>query len=344
MRPICRCAIIPADVLDRLSHDKNLSEAERQHFRDMAASERSWRKVRAAQAPVNEAMRSLSAQTVVAAKPAVTVFNCKNGTSLPGTAVSKPGASTDLTAQRAFNETTAVAEFYRSAFGRNSVDNLGMTLQSSIHYGQRYNNAFWNGTQMTYGDGDGNIFVDFTKSTDVIAHELTHGVTQFTAKLGYTNEAGGLNESLSDVFGSMFRQWRLNQTVAQADWLIGADIMGPGAKTRGYTCLRDMANPAATHCLSPQPTLYSQYRTGMDPHESSGIPNLAFCRAAVAIGGKSWEKAGKIWYQAMTGYAAAPTLKMKTFATRTRTLAASLFPTEPAVAAAVDQAWKSVGL
>ena len=106
MRPVCRCSIIPADVLDRLSHDKNLSEAERQHFRDMAASERSWRKVRAAQAPVNEAMRSLSAQTVVATKPAVTVFNCKNGTSLPGTAVSKPGTAADLTAKRAFDETS----------------------------------------------------------------------------------------------------------------------------------------------------------------------------------------------------------------------------------------------
>lgn len=344
MRPVCRCSIIPADVLDRLSHDQDLSDAERQHFRDMAASERTWRKVRSAQAPVNAAMRSLSSQTVVATKPAVTVFNCKNGTSLPGTAISKPGTSTDLTAQRAFNETTAVAEFYRTAFGRNSIDNLGMTLQSSIHYGLRYNNAFWNGTQMTYGDGDGNIFVDFTKSTDVIAHELTHGVTQFTARLGYTSEAGGLNESMSDVFGAMFRQWRRSQTATQADWLIGADIMGPGALARGYTCLRDMANPAAAHCLSPQPTHYSQFRTGMDPHESSGIPNLAFSRAAVAIGGRSWEKAGKVWYRALTGYTATPTLKMKAFATRTRTQAATLFPTEPAVAAAIDQAWKSVGL
>lgn len=344
MRPICRCSIIPADVLDRLSRDPNLTDDERQHFADMATSERAWRQIRALQAPVQAAMRSLSSQTVVAATPAITVYDCKNGTSLPGRAVAQPGTSVDLTAQRAFTETTAVAEFYRAAFGRNSVDNLGMTLQSSIHYGMRYNNAFWNGTQMTYGDGDGNIFVDFTKSTDVIAHELTHGVTEFTARLRYTNEPGGLNESVSDVFGSMFRQWRLKQTAAQADWLIGPGIMGPGALTRGYTCLRDMANPAATHCLSPQPTHYKQYRTGMDPHESSGIPNLAFCRAAVAIGGASWEKAGKIWYQALAGYAATPTLKMKTFANRTRTQATKLFPAEPAVATAVDQAWKGVGL
>jgi len=119
MRPICRCAIIPADVLDRLSHDKSLTEAERQHFRDMANSERSWRKVRAAQAPVNEAMRSLSAQTVVATKPAVTVFTCKNGTSLPGTAVSKPGASTDLT--QLFSKCLMMLEISLVQYGQKKI-------------------------------------------------------------------------------------------------------------------------------------------------------------------------------------------------------------------------------
>src|SRR5206468_3051000 len=129
-----------------------------------------------------------------------------------------------------------------------SVDNAGKTLVSSVHYGVGYNNAFWNGNQMTYGDGDGNIFVDFTKAPDVIGHELTHGVTQYSAALSYSNEPGGLNESMSDVFGSMFRQWEAHQNVTKADWLIGHEIMGPGALAKGYTCLRDMSNPAAKHC------------------------------------------------------------------------------------------------
>ena len=171
---------------------------------------------------------------------------------------------------------------------------------------------------MVYGDGDGNIFVDFTRGNDVIGHELTHGVTQFTAGLNYANQPGGLNESISDVFGSMFRQWQAGQTVANADWLIGSDIMGLGATAKGYTCLRNMANPAAKHCLSPQPTKFSQYHDGMDPHDSSGIPNLAFCKAAKAIGGKSWETTGKVWYQALIGYPASPNMKMKAFADRTR--------------------------
>src|SRR5678816_1031186 len=110
-----------------------------------------------------------------------------------------------------------------------------MTMISSIHYGVRYNNAFWNGSQMTYGDGDGSIFLDFSNANDVIGHELTHGVTQYSLQLNYTNDAGGLNESLSDCFGSMFRQWEENQTVKQADWLIGKDIMGPSAIESGYT-------------------------------------------------------------------------------------------------------------
>jgi Zn-dependent metalloprotease len=341
----CRCVIVPQQVLERFAKDKKLSAEERKPFADAVRFEKEWRKVRTAQSRLSRvAMTILPSGLTAAGPPAVAVYNCAHGNILPGTPVANPGSSSDATAKRAFVETTAVAAFYRELFGRNSVDNAGKTLLSSIHYSVNYNNAFWNGSQMTYGDGDGNIFLDFTKANDVIAHELTHGVTQYSAGLNYTNQAGGLNESISDVFGSMFRQWRANQDVTAADWLIGKEIMGPGATARGYTCLRDMANPAARHCLAPQPTKFSQYRDGMDPHESSGIPNFAFYKAAKAIGGKSWEKAGVIWYQALTGYAASPSMRMSVFANRTRTLAARLFPAEPAVRTAVDRAWTAVGL
>src|SRR5213075_3196825 len=169
-----------------------------------------------------------------AAPPVILVDDCNHGNTLPGVPVPNPGSSPDATAKRAFVETKAVAKFYATVFGRNSVDNGGMKLLSSIHYSVNYNNAFWNGSQMTYGDGDGDIFVDFTKSNDVIGHELTHGVTQYTAQLAYSNQAGGLNESMSDVFGSLFRQWEASQNVTAADWLIGKNIMGPGAIARGF--------------------------------------------------------------------------------------------------------------
>lgn len=341
----CLCQIIPIEVLIRFSKDKKLTLSERKRFADTVAFEMEWRKQRNSQDKFLRNSRNLLPGTeAIAKQPSVYIYTCRNTTSIPGTYISRPSSSTDQSARRAFTETTAVANFFSRIFGRNSVDNAGRSLVSSIHYSIAYNNAFWNGSQMIYGDGDGKIFLDFTKSTDVIAHELTHGVTQFSAGLAYTNEAGGLNESMSDVFGTMFRQWRAGQDVNTADWLIGRDIMGPGSISRGYNCLRSMANPAAAYCLAPQPMHFSQYRRGMDPHYSSGIPNFAFYRAAMSVGGFSWEKVGQIWYKALTGYVASPNMRMLTFANRTRSVAGTLFPNEPAVKAAVNDAWAAVGL
>jgi len=341
----CSCCIIPRDVLEKLAADPELSAEIRSAADATAKISSQIRKVR------DEAVALTSITTALGAVPAelapapqVTVYDCKNGQSLPGTLVPNPGSSGDATAKRTFKETTLVAEFYKKIFNRNSIDNAGMTLLSSIHYGNKYNNAMWNGSQMIYGDGDNQIFVDFTKGNDVIGHELTHGVTQHTLQLVYSGDAGGLNESLSDCFGSMFRQWQANQDVNHADWLIGHDIMGPTATAKGFTCLRDMANPAAAHCLAAQPTKYSQITPGMDPHYSSGPPNLAFCLACKKVGGHSWEKVGQIWYRAMTTLGPKPNLKMKPFADDTRKLAKSMYATEPAVFAGVDYGWKQVGL
>lgn len=342
----CDCFIIPKDVLDRFAKDKSLSDGERKAFADAADFEKSWRAARAANAKMEAAASSgvMQSDIAAAAPPVILVNNANHSNTLPGTPVANPGASADGTIKRGFVETKAVADFYQQIFGRNSVDNNGKNLLSTVHFGVNYNNAFWNGSQMTYGDGDGNIFVDFTKSNDVIGHELTHGVTQFTAQFVYSNQSGGLNESMSDVFGSMFRQWRGNQSVNQADWLIGKGIMGPGAIAQGFTCLRDMAHPAAAHCLAPQPTHFSQYQNGMDPHSSSGIPNFAFYKAAKAYGGKSWEFVGKVWYRALAGYAASPNLGMLSFANRTRRQAKLLYPRDLALYNAINLAWKAVGL
>jgi len=341
----CTCYIIPRKVLIRLSRDKSLSARQRKSFATTAKFELEWRKARTAQSLVSQAAHeTLLSGGAIAPKPAITVYNANHGTTVPGLPISNPAKSKDPDAKQVFSVTTDVATFYQAVFGRNSVDNEGKTLMSSLHYSIAYNNAFWNGGQMVYGDGDGQIFADFTRGTDVIGHELTHGVTQYSLGLAYADEPGGLNESISDCFGSMFRQWRLKQNVHQADWLIGRDIMGPAAKAKGYTCLRDMANPAAKHCLSAQPTRYSQIKPGMDPHDSSGVPNLAFCRAAVALGGNSWERAGQIWYQALTDTPPTRTMKMKAFADRTRALAKQNFKKDPAVFAGIDGAWKAVGL
>jgi Zn-dependent metalloprotease len=348
MRLSCGCYIVPKSVLDRFAVDASLPKACRMAFLETGRLEAAWRKLRIAHTIATlhrrAERRGLAPLAALAAEPAVSVFTCNGSESLPGAPIGDPAGSGDDTAKRTFNETKAVAKFYKEAFGRNSLDDQGLTLLSSIHYGRNYNNAFWNGGQMAYGDGDGEIFVDFTLSNDVIAHELTHGVTQYTAGLEYEDEAGGLNESVSDVFGSMFRQWEAGQTVDKADWLIGAGIMGPAAKKRGFTCLRDMANPGATHCLSQQPSDYSGYVPNGDPHTNSGIPNHAFYLIAAAIGGKSWEKAGKVWYAALSSPKIKRSSSFKAFAALTREAAKTLFASDAAVYAAVDKGWKDVGV
>ena len=341
----CTCFIVPREVLIRFSHDKELSAEVRKRLFDTAQISHEIRELRVQAGKLtNVSMAHAGALPELAASPLVTVYNCNHTQTLPGTPVPNPGSSADATAKRTFKETTDVAKFYKDVFNRNSIDDHGMTMMSSIHFGSNYNNAMWNGSQMLYGDGDGHIFIDFTNGNDVIGHELTHGVTQHSLQLNYSGDAGGLNESISDCFGSMFRQWEKKQDVKAADWLIGHDIMGPTAKAKGFTCLRDMANPAATHCLAPQPTQYSQITPGMDPHYSSGPPNLAFCTTCKTLGGKSWEKIGQVWYHSLTAFGPTPNMKMKPFADRTRQVAHSMYSGTPAVAAAVDHGWKQVGL
>ncbi len=159
---------------------------------------------------------------------------------------------------------------------------------------------------MVFGDGDGSIFVGFTKSLDVIGHELTHGVSAEEAKgLEYHDQPGALNESISDVFGSMVKQYALGQDATQADWLIGNDILGPDFHG---VALRSMAAPGTAYDdpqlgKDPQPATMAQYvQTQNDNggvHINSGIPNKAFHDAAVALGGNAWETAGKVWYAAL---------------------------------------------
>jgi Zn-dependent metalloprotease len=341
----CMCSIVPKDVLERFAGDKKLNAELRKAAANSARLSDVLRGLRRQSGELTNLAQSMGAHlTVLAASPKVTIYDCKNTQTLPGTPVPSPKNSKDPTAKRAFLETTSVAKFYKAVFNRNSIDDAGMTMMSSIHFGRNFNNAMWNGTQMVYGDGDGKLFTDFTGGNDVIGHELTHGVTQHSLQLSYSGDAGGLNESVSDCFGSMFRQWEGGQDVMKADWLIGSDIIGPVAKSKGFNCLRNMANPADKAALAAQPTQYSQITPGMDPHYSSGPPNLAFAAACQTFGGKSWDRIGQIWYAALTTSGANPNMSMPQFAARTRQIATQMYSGEAAVAAAVDTGWRKVGL
>ncbi|OEV31413.1 peptidase M4, partial [Streptomyces nanshensis] len=156
--------------------------------------------------------------------PQRTISDADNEERLPGEEVRAEGSEPvqDASVNRAYAGLGATFELYLSVYDRYSIDGAGLPLDATVHYGEEYANAFWDGERMVFGDGDGEIFRDFTLPVDVIGHELTHGVTQYSANLEYYGQSGALNESVSDVFGALIKQHSLGQSAQEADWLIGS--------------------------------------------------------------------------------------------------------------------------
>ncbi len=340
--PRAFCSIVPPRILESIAANGS-PEERRAALATLAQSER-----------LRERRRLLGAMAPLApptGEERRTVYDAGHRTTLPGRRVRGEGdpPSGDPALDEAYDGAGATYDLYLQAYGRNSIDGRGMRLDSSAHYGSAYDNAFWNGTQMVYGDGDGRLFTRFTKAVDVIGHELTHGVTAHEANLDYTDQPGALNESISDVFGSLVKQRVLGQTVADADWLIGEGLFT--ARVHGVA-LRSMKAPGTAYDdpvlgKDPQPAQLKDYVVTSEDdggvHINSGIPNHAFYLAAVAIGGNAWEKAGRIWYVALrdllrrdSDFAAAARL--------TARAATGLYGPGSAEEQAVTDAWQTVGV
>lgn len=280
-----------------------------------------------------------------------TVYDARTTEQLPGRLVRGEGdkAGKDVSVNEAYDGSGATYDFYGKVFKRKSIDDRGMRLDSTVHYGVKYDNAFWNGQQMVYGDGDGEIFNRFTISLDVIGHELTHGVTQYEASLEYQDQPGALNESMSDVFGSMVKQYAKKQRVNRADWLIGAGLLAKGVKG---VALRSMKAPGTAYDdprlgKDPQPDHMRNYVKGPEDnggvHINSGIPNKAFYLTAVALSprGYAWDKAGRIWYEVLCNRLR-PDSGFADCAHLTIQVAKEMFGAS--ARSAVQKAWKAVGL
>lgn len=235
------------------------------------------------------------------------VYDSQNTFNRPGNLVRKEGdaPSGDQQVDEAYDGAGDTYQLYFDQFQRDSLDGAGMTLISSVHYRQNFNNAGWNGVQMSYGDGDGVIFRPLTGDLAVIGHELSHGVVQFSGGLVYRDHSGALNEHFADVFGCLTKQYKLGQEAHQADWLIGEGLLGPTIQGRA---LRSMAAPGTAYDDSilgkdPQPYHMDDFvHTQADfggVHINSGIPNHAFYLLAMMLGGNSWSKAGSIWYNSL---------------------------------------------
>ena len=285
--------------------------------------------------------------SAAAAKP-FSVFTARNGADLPGDLLRAAGdpASGDQAADEAYAGVDGSLKLFAEVYGRSSYDGKGAPVDATVHYEQDYDNAFWNGTQLVFGDGDGRVFGRFTKPVDVLGHELTHAVTQYTANLTYQGQSGALNESISDVFGSCLKQRLLGQTADEADWLIGEGIFLPSVKGKA---LRSMAAPGTAYDdpslgKDPQVANMSDYVDTQDDnggvHTNSGIPNKAFELAATAMGGHSWDGAGQVWYAALTSGIGADT-DFAGFAAATAEAARAV---SQSAGSAVESAWQQVGV
>lgn len=280
-----------------------------------------------------------------------TVFDARHGYTLPGRLVrgEKDPKCRDAAVNEAFDGSGATYNFYYRIYGRSSIDGRGSRLDSTVHYGSNYDNAFWNGHQMVYGDGDRQIFRRFTGALDIIGHELTHGVIQQEANLSYLGEPGALNESFADVFGSLVKQFKRRQSVSEADWLVGDEIFMPGIKARGIRSLREPGTAYDDPLLGkdPQPGHMRGFvRTAEDNggvHINSGIPNRAFYLLAVRLGGYAWEKAGQIWYQTLCKALREESTFTDAMNLTVRT-AGEIFGTNSVEQKATREAWSEVGI
>jgi Zn-dependent metalloprotease len=281
-----------------------------------------------------------------------TIYDTRGSQQLPGNVVRNEGDGpvADQTVNEAYDGLGATWDLFWDIYERNSIDDEGKALDGTVHFGNKYNNAFWNGQQMVFGDGDGKLFNRFTIAVDIIGHELAHGVTEDEAQLAYLFQPGALNESMSDVFGSLVKQRVLGQTATQADWLIGEGLF---TSSVNGAALRSMKAPGTAYDdpvlgKDPQPAHMDDFVRTYDDnggvHINSGIPNRAFYLAATKLGGFAWEKAGRIWYETLRDPRLRNNAGFKRFAKLTVMSAERMYGHGSVEQTIVADAWKQVGL
>lgn len=290
----CHCMFIPPQVLENMASQGILEAVYSIHQGRMSREKRDVR--------VKDMHEFMSLEAVgTSSRP---VYDCANQWKQRVTLVRSEGdtATSDVAVNNAYDYAGKVREYFLNKLNRNSIDDASMDIILNVHYGTDYQNAFWDGDEMTFGDGDGKIFINFAKSLDVVAHELSHGVTQWTANLVYKGQSGALNEHFSDVFGSVITQYAERQTADSADWLIGDEIMGPELYGEALRSMREPGTAYDNKIMGKdtQPGHMKDYYTGSADnygvHINSGIPNKAFYLASKEIG---TDRAGLVWYAAL---------------------------------------------
>jgi Zn-dependent metalloprotease len=242
-------------------------------------------------------------------------INCATGTLMtsPTTTFGNGSNSNRLSAGAdAQYGTNMTWDFYKNTYGRNGIFGTGAGSYNRVHYGNGYVNAFWDGTKMTYGDGDGTNYGPLT-SLDVAGHEMSHGVTENSAGLEYSGESGGLNESTSDIFGTMV-EFYANNANDPGDYLIGEEF-----DLAHHAGFRRMDKPSSDGSSAD---CWSTTVGSLDVHYSSGVGNHWFYLVSEGSGAKTLngvsynsptcngstvtgigrDAAARIWYRALTVY------------------------------------------
>lgn len=343
--------IVPPYVLDQIAHRG--TPKQRAAALQTKSVDNTFRALRLANQNAQAAAgRRRAPYTMGAPKKARTIYTASNSQNLPGTVLRTEGQGLtgDPAADEAYDGLGATFDFFAEIFDRNSIDDSGMPLNATVHFGQDYNNAFWNSVQMVFGDGDGEMFNRFTISLDVIGHELAHGVTEDESQLQYFNQSGALNESMSDVFGSMVRQFYKKENVKDASWLIGDGLFTKNVKGVALRSMKDPGSAFDDPVLGkdPQPKhmkdFVNTFSDNGGVHINSGIPNHAFYQVAMALGGYSWEKAGRIWYDALRDSRLKPNTGFARFARITYSVARQRYGADSQESNAVRDGWEKVGI
>jgi len=287
-----------------------------------------------------------------APQPDRRISDAEGADRLPGRIVRREGQppTGDHAVDQAYDGLGDTFEMFARVFARDSIDDAGMPLEATVHYGDRYDNAFWDGERMVFGDGDGEVFRGFTQSISVIGHELAHGVTERTARLRYQGQSGALNEHVSDVFGALVEQYSMGQDAESATWLIGEGVFTEAVEGRA---IRSMIEPGTAYDddilgKDPQPDHFDRYiDTDEDNggvHLNSGIPNRAFALAATELGGFAWEHAGRVWYDVLTSGRLSPDTDFQTFANETLRAANERYGRASRESRAIAGGWSAVGI
>jgi Zn-dependent metalloprotease len=342
--------ILPPYVLRTIA--ERSSDTERSHMVETLENDAALRLLRIEKPFRLGMIRSLSFSDQPLERKIRMIYSAEGTQMLPGNLVRDEGEppSHDPAVNEAYDALGHTYDFFWDLFERDSLDGAGCILAATVHFGQHYGNAFWNGGQMIFGDGDDQIFKRFTLALEVIGHELTHGIIQKEVKLNYLHQPGALNESIADVFGSLIKQRSLNQSAAEADWLIGADLLTDQVEGNA---LRSLAQPGSAYNdpilgKDPQPSHMNDFVYTSDDyggvHINSGIPNRAFYLFAMALGGYAWERAGRVWYHTLLRSEFRSNTGFRRFARLTFEAAERLYGPASLESVALREAWQQVGI